>query len=233
MDGFCVGEPWNARAIADGIGFTAITTQQMWKDHPEKVCAFTEEFATKNPKTVKAVMRAVLEASQWIDKLENRPRMAEVVAQPQYINTIQGDHPRPHARRLRLRRRPQGEGQVLHDLLRPPDQLPAEVARRLVAQPVPALGHGRRRRPTTRASSTACTAPTSIREVAKEMGVETPRRGHEEGDALRRRHLRSRRARRSTPRASPITLDGRARTLMTTDPRVAPRPAAGRASPPC
>ncbi len=45
MDGFCVGEPWNARAIADGIGFTSITTQQMWKDHPEKVCAFTEEFA--------------------------------------------------------------------------------------------------------------------------------------------------------------------------------------------
>ena len=49
MDGFCVGEPWNARAIADGIGYTAITTQQMWKDHPEKVLAFTEEFAEKNP----------------------------------------------------------------------------------------------------------------------------------------------------------------------------------------
>ena len=59
MDGFCVGEPWNARAIADGIGFTAITTQQMWKDHPEKVCAFTEEFADKNPKTVKAVLKAL------------------------------------------------------------------------------------------------------------------------------------------------------------------------------
>src|SRR6266700_2477809 len=58
MDGFCVGEPWNARAIADGIGFTAITTQQMWKDHPEKVLGFTEEFATKNPKTVQAVIRA-------------------------------------------------------------------------------------------------------------------------------------------------------------------------------
>src|SRR5512145_3020384 len=39
MDGFCVGEPWNNRAIEDGIGFTVITTQQMWKDHPEKVCA--------------------------------------------------------------------------------------------------------------------------------------------------------------------------------------------------
>ena len=86
MDGFCVGEPWNARAIVDGIGFTAITTQQMWKDHPEKVLAFTEEFAAKNPRTVKAVIRAVVEASQWNDKLENRARMAEVVSQPQYIN---------------------------------------------------------------------------------------------------------------------------------------------------
>ena len=86
MDGFCVGEPWNARAIADGIGFTTITTQQLWKDHPEKVLAFTEEFAAKNPKTVKAAVRAVVEASQWNDKLENRPRMAEVVSQPQYIN---------------------------------------------------------------------------------------------------------------------------------------------------
>src|SRR6476659_9968169 len=70
MDGFCVGEPWNNRAIADGIGFTAITTQQIWKDHPEKACAFTEEFAEKNPKTVKAILRAVTESSQYNDKLE-------------------------------------------------------------------------------------------------------------------------------------------------------------------
>src|SRR6266446_4822210 len=83
---YWLGEPWNARSIVDGIGFTAITTQQMWKDHPEKVLGFTEEFAIKNPRTVKAVMRAVLEASQWNDKLENRPRMAEVVGQPQYVN---------------------------------------------------------------------------------------------------------------------------------------------------
>ena len=87
MDGYCVGEPWGARAIADGIGFTAITTQQIWQDHPEKVLGFTEEFATKNPRTVKAVIRAVVEASQYIDKLENRPHVAEVVARPQYINT--------------------------------------------------------------------------------------------------------------------------------------------------
>lgn len=86
MHGFCVGEPWNARAIADGIGFTAVTSQQIWSDHPEKVLAFTAEFAEKNPKTVRAVMRAVLEASRYLDNLDNRPHVAEVVSRPQYIN---------------------------------------------------------------------------------------------------------------------------------------------------
>ena len=86
MDGFCVGEPWNNRAIEDGIGFTAVTTQQLWKDHPEKVCAFTEEFANQNPKTVKAVLKALHLASVELDKMENRAKFAEVIARPTYIN---------------------------------------------------------------------------------------------------------------------------------------------------
>src|SRR5262249_12838004 len=87
MDGFCVGEPWNARAIADKIGFTVTTTQKMWKDHPEKVCAFTEEFAAKNPKTVKAILKALHLASAYIDNnMENRKHVADVVSQASYIN---------------------------------------------------------------------------------------------------------------------------------------------------
>jgi nitrate/nitrite transport system substrate-binding protein len=86
MDGFCVGEPWNARAIADGIGFTATNTQDIWKDHPEKVCAFTADFAARNPKTVKAVLKALNEASVWLDKLDNRPEQAEIVSRATYIN---------------------------------------------------------------------------------------------------------------------------------------------------
>lgn len=86
MDGFCVGEPWNARAIADGIGFTSLATQAIWKDHPEKVCAFTEEFAEKNPKTVKAVLKALHEASVWLDDLANRPEQAKIVSAASYIN---------------------------------------------------------------------------------------------------------------------------------------------------
>jgi len=88
MDGFCVGEPWNHRAIMDGIGITANTTQDIWRDHPEKVLGTTAEFTKKYPNTTRAVMMAVLEASRWIDAgLQNKLKMAETVAQKSYINT--------------------------------------------------------------------------------------------------------------------------------------------------
>jgi nitrate/nitrite transport system substrate-binding protein len=86
MDGFCVGEPWNARAISKGIGYTALNTQDLWPDHPEKVCAFTAEFAEKNPKTVKAVLKALHEASVWLDNMNNRPEQCEIVSRANYIN---------------------------------------------------------------------------------------------------------------------------------------------------
>ena len=88
MDGYCVGEPWNHRAIIDGIGITAATTQDIWKDHPEKVLGTTGEFAKKFPNTARAVMMAVMEAGRWIDAgLQNKNKMAETIADKSYVNT--------------------------------------------------------------------------------------------------------------------------------------------------
>jgi nitrate/nitrite transport system substrate-binding protein len=88
MDGFCVGEPWNHRAIIDGIGITAVTTQDVWKDHPEKVLGTTGEFVRKYPNTARAVVMAVLEAGRWIDaNLSNKNKMAETIADKAYVNT--------------------------------------------------------------------------------------------------------------------------------------------------
>ena len=88
MDGFCVGEPWNHRAIIDGIGVTATTTQDIWKDHPEKVLGTTAEFTKKYPNTARAVTAAILEAGKWIDaSLANKQKMAETIADKSYVNT--------------------------------------------------------------------------------------------------------------------------------------------------
>ena len=88
MDGYCVGEPWGNRAIVDNIGFTAVTTQDIWVDHPEKVLGTTAEFVAKNPNTARAMTAAIIEAGRWIDaSLANKQKTADTVANKAYVNT--------------------------------------------------------------------------------------------------------------------------------------------------
>ena len=88
MDGFCVGEPWNHRAIVDGVGITAATSQDIWKDHPEKTLGTTLEWVKKHPNTARALVAAILDASKWIDaSLSNKTKMAATIADKSYVNT--------------------------------------------------------------------------------------------------------------------------------------------------
>jgi nitrate/nitrite transport system substrate-binding protein len=86
MDGYCVGEPWNARAISDNIGFSVATSQDVWPDHPEKVLGCTKAFMTQNPNTARAMIMAVLEASRYIDDVKNRSSVAKLIANKAYVN---------------------------------------------------------------------------------------------------------------------------------------------------
>ena len=87
IDGYCVGEPWNQQAQAQGIGRIALTGPDIWKGMPEKVLGTTEAFAAKNPNTVKALIKALLEACQWLDEPGNRGEAARVLSSPRYLNT--------------------------------------------------------------------------------------------------------------------------------------------------
>jgi len=89
MDGFCVGEPWNARAIYDKLGFTVTTSQDIWTDHPEKVLGTTAEFVAKNPNTTRAMIAAILDACKYIDALENRAKVAKLISGKAYVNTAE------------------------------------------------------------------------------------------------------------------------------------------------
>jgi len=87
MDGYCVGEPWNASAIHDRIGFTAATSQDIWADHPEKVLGTTLEFVQRYPNTARAMIAAILDASKYIDTMSNRSETARIISGKAYVNT--------------------------------------------------------------------------------------------------------------------------------------------------
>ncbi len=86
MDGFCVGEPWNARAIYDKVGYSVATSQDIWVDHPEKVLGATAEFVAKNPNTSRAMIMAILEACRYIEAIENRAKVAKLISGKAYVN---------------------------------------------------------------------------------------------------------------------------------------------------
>lgn len=86
MDGFCVGEPWNARGIYDKVSFSVASSQDIWPDHPEKVLGATAEFVEQNPNTARALVMAMLDAAKFIDTQANRARVAELIASPDYVD---------------------------------------------------------------------------------------------------------------------------------------------------
>ena len=86
MSGYCVGEPWNAKAVTDNVGFTFITSQDIWQDHPEKALVVGAKL-TADVDTLGDVMAAVLQAGKWLDEPENRKKAATTLAAESYVNT--------------------------------------------------------------------------------------------------------------------------------------------------
>ena len=86
MDCFCVCEPWNLQLIHQNIGYTAITTGELWNLHPEKSFGIRAAYVDKYPKASHAILMAVLEAQQWCDKLENAEEVATICSRRQWIN---------------------------------------------------------------------------------------------------------------------------------------------------
>jgi len=64
-----------------------LTGPDIWKGMPEKVLGTTEAFAEKNPETLKALIKALLEACQWLDEPSNRSEAARMLSSPRYLNT--------------------------------------------------------------------------------------------------------------------------------------------------
>lgn len=87
--GFCVGEPWNSLAIAEGVGRVAIAGYDFWNNGGEKVLGVLASWADAHPNTHRALVRALIEAQAWLDKPVNRVEAAAILAEPRYLGLPQ------------------------------------------------------------------------------------------------------------------------------------------------
>jgi nitrate/nitrite transport system ATP-binding protein len=91
IDGYCVGEPWNSRAVNENLGFVIATDLDIWQSHLEKVLGVKEEWANKYPATHIALVKALMEACEYCDDRRNREEILQLICQPQYVNSAPED----------------------------------------------------------------------------------------------------------------------------------------------
>jgi nitrate/nitrite transport system substrate-binding protein len=91
MDCFCVGEPWNEQLKNQKIGYTALTTGELWNKHPEKSFAMRAAWVDKHPRATIALLMAVQEAAMWCDDPKNRDELAQIVSKRGWFNVPYAD----------------------------------------------------------------------------------------------------------------------------------------------
>lgn len=87
IDGFCVGGPWNAKAVREKHGVTGLTSVDIWPVRPEKVLGLSANWQANHPNTTLALVSALQEACTWLSSAANRFEAARLMSKIEYLNT--------------------------------------------------------------------------------------------------------------------------------------------------
>src|SRR5499426_2672059 len=86
LDGFLGPDPFNQRAVYDGVGFIHILSKELWEGHPCCALAVSKEFVTTMPNSYAALLKSIIDATAFAHKPENRKQIAAAIAPANYLN---------------------------------------------------------------------------------------------------------------------------------------------------
>ncbi len=86
IDGFLAPDPVNQRAVYDGVGFIHLLSKEIWEGHPCCAFAASKEFVSTMPNTYRALLKAIIDATAYASKPENRKEIAAAIAPANYLN---------------------------------------------------------------------------------------------------------------------------------------------------
>lgn len=86
LDGYLSPDPFNQRAVWEKVGFIHTLTKDIWEGHPCCAFACSQEFASTNPNTYGALLKAIIDATHYSAKSENRKEIAAAIAPTNYLN---------------------------------------------------------------------------------------------------------------------------------------------------
>ena len=86
LDGYLSPDPFNQRAVYEGIGFIHILTKDIWEGHPCCAFACSQQFARELPNTYAALFKSIVDATQYSSAAENRAEIAKAISPKNYLN---------------------------------------------------------------------------------------------------------------------------------------------------
>jgi nitrate/nitrite transport system substrate-binding protein len=86
VDGYLAPDPFNQRAVYEGVGFIHLLTKEIWDGHPCCAFAASAEFAKTMPNTFGALFKSIVDATHYASKTVNRAAIAKAIAPKNYLN---------------------------------------------------------------------------------------------------------------------------------------------------
>jgi nitrate/nitrite transport system substrate-binding protein len=86
LDGYLGPDPMNQRAVYDGVGFLHVLSKNIFERHPCCAFAISREFINEMPNTYAALVKAIIDATAFATKPENRKQIAAAIAPANYLN---------------------------------------------------------------------------------------------------------------------------------------------------
>ncbi|MEA5419624.1 CmpA/NrtA family ABC transporter substrate-binding protein [Spirulina sp. CCNP1310] len=86
IDAMLMPDPFNQRAVFEGVGYIHMLTKDLWDGHPCCAFAASQDWITENPNTFRAVNKAIIDAASYADDPANRKDIAAALIDRQYLN---------------------------------------------------------------------------------------------------------------------------------------------------
>ncbi|MEO1282398.1 MAG: CmpA/NrtA family ABC transporter substrate-binding protein [Pseudomonadota bacterium] len=86
VDGYLSPDPFNQRAVYDGVGFIYKLTKEIWPGHPCCAFAASQGFIDENPATFLALFKAILDATAFSSNNANRKEISAAISPKNYLN---------------------------------------------------------------------------------------------------------------------------------------------------
>ncbi|MCI4666323.1 MAG: ABC transporter substrate-binding protein [Neomegalonema sp.] len=86
LDGYLSPDPFNQRAVYDGVGFIYKLTKEIWPGHPCCAFAASKKFIDETPNTFLALFKSILDATAYSSAPENRAEISKAISPKNYLN---------------------------------------------------------------------------------------------------------------------------------------------------